>query len=309
MDVMKKQIGGQHYKDHAIQPWDIIDIFKLNFYEGNALKYLLRRKDNRIEDLGKCIHYLEKQIVLISPDEEMKKYIEECFEEDTRDIVTPHYNSEEEIDVMKLLRNRDVDAQKWAKAFMQMIVSKGVEIDEGLMISWFANAIMTALDKCNEEKPNDSRETSSEGIEADAEETKEIRTDPTIRGTKVGEDSVVLRRCEELQECSDSNSEECSARCDTSSPSPEGESNSDELSQCEEAFTVTEVRPDSGGRGSQVGGRVSEIFNDLARVEKAVRLLRYDIQLRNIDTGNICKSLSDVGSQLQIALEKIRNLQ
>lgn len=53
-------IGNSDYSQHSIQPWDIIDEYKLNYYEGNVLKYLLRRKDNRKEDLKKTMHYLEK---------------------------------------------------------------------------------------------------------------------------------------------------------------------------------------------------------------------------------------------------------
>ena len=60
--IQGKQIGGYHYVKHAIQPWDIIDEYKLNYYEGNALKYLLRNKGMRVEDLKKAIHYLEKEI-------------------------------------------------------------------------------------------------------------------------------------------------------------------------------------------------------------------------------------------------------
>jgi len=57
-----KQVGGSHYKKHSIQPWDIIDGYKLGFYEGNVLKYLLRDKGNKKEDLEKAVHYLEKII-------------------------------------------------------------------------------------------------------------------------------------------------------------------------------------------------------------------------------------------------------
>lgn len=57
--VELKQIGGNHYLN-KIQPWDIIDSWELNFYEGNILKYLLRDKNNRVEDLKKLIHYAEK---------------------------------------------------------------------------------------------------------------------------------------------------------------------------------------------------------------------------------------------------------
>ena len=57
-----KQIGGNHYAKHTIQPWDIIREYELDYFEGNALKYLLRQKDNRLEDLQKAAHYLEECI-------------------------------------------------------------------------------------------------------------------------------------------------------------------------------------------------------------------------------------------------------
>jgi hypothetical protein len=54
--------GGDHYAKHTIQPWDIIREYELDYFEGNALKYLLRQKDNRLEDLQKAAHYLEECI-------------------------------------------------------------------------------------------------------------------------------------------------------------------------------------------------------------------------------------------------------
>lgn len=60
--MINRQVGGTHYSKHTIQPWSIIDEYKLNYYEGNILKYLLRRKDNRKLDLLKAQHYLEKLI-------------------------------------------------------------------------------------------------------------------------------------------------------------------------------------------------------------------------------------------------------
>lgn len=62
MSAKDKQIGGSHYKVYKVQPWDIIEEYGLNFWEGNALKYLLRRKKDRVEDLRKAIHYLEYEI-------------------------------------------------------------------------------------------------------------------------------------------------------------------------------------------------------------------------------------------------------
>ena len=57
------QVGGEHYIKYAIQPWDIIDCYGMSFYEGSALKYLLRYRDkNGIEDLKKARHYIDKLI-------------------------------------------------------------------------------------------------------------------------------------------------------------------------------------------------------------------------------------------------------
>lgn len=61
--ALAKQEGGDHYKRMALQPWEIIDALHLNFYEGNALKYLLRYRDKGgVESLKKAIHYIEKMI-------------------------------------------------------------------------------------------------------------------------------------------------------------------------------------------------------------------------------------------------------
>lgn len=57
----KKQVGGEHYAKHTIQPWDIIKEYNLGFFEGNVIKYILRAPDkNGIEDLEKALHYLEE---------------------------------------------------------------------------------------------------------------------------------------------------------------------------------------------------------------------------------------------------------
>jgi len=56
-----RQEGGDHYQNKAIQPWDYIVSNNLDFFEGNALKYLTRWKQkDGVKDLKKCMHYLEK---------------------------------------------------------------------------------------------------------------------------------------------------------------------------------------------------------------------------------------------------------
>lgn len=58
-----KQVGGNHYSKHRIQPFDIIREYGLDFFEGNVIKYILRHKDkNGLEDLEKAKHYLEEMI-------------------------------------------------------------------------------------------------------------------------------------------------------------------------------------------------------------------------------------------------------
>jgi hypothetical protein len=57
--VQNRQVGGDHYVRHAIQPWDIWREYNLDPWEASALKYLLRRKGKRLEDLEKCRHCLD----------------------------------------------------------------------------------------------------------------------------------------------------------------------------------------------------------------------------------------------------------
>lgn len=57
--IEHKQVGGNHYFN-AIQPWDIIRAWDLNYWEGNIVKYTLRHKGKgKIEDLEKARHYLD----------------------------------------------------------------------------------------------------------------------------------------------------------------------------------------------------------------------------------------------------------
>jgi hypothetical protein len=57
------QVGGSHYKDKTIQPWDYIIANDLGYLEGNVVKYVTRWKTkNGIEDLKKAQHYLSKLI-------------------------------------------------------------------------------------------------------------------------------------------------------------------------------------------------------------------------------------------------------
>ena len=56
----RHQVGGDHYKNKAIQPIDYIIANELGFCEGNVVKYITRYKDkNGLEDLKKAKQYIE----------------------------------------------------------------------------------------------------------------------------------------------------------------------------------------------------------------------------------------------------------
>lgn len=61
------QIGGTHYKQHNLEPWDAITSWEkdgaIGYLEGNAIKYIVRHKSKgKKADLEKAIHYLQKYI-------------------------------------------------------------------------------------------------------------------------------------------------------------------------------------------------------------------------------------------------------
>ena len=59
------QIGGDHYKEKSIQPWDFIAANQLGYFEGHIVKYVSRWQDKGgINDLKKARHYLDKLIEL-----------------------------------------------------------------------------------------------------------------------------------------------------------------------------------------------------------------------------------------------------
>jgi hypothetical protein len=62
------QIGGDHYKNMGVEPWDVVDTWpleqRIGYYRGGALKYLMRMgtKDEQLQEIKKGQHYMEKLI-------------------------------------------------------------------------------------------------------------------------------------------------------------------------------------------------------------------------------------------------------
>lgn len=58
--ALDTQQGGNHYKDLAIQPVEYIFHNRLEYLEGNVVKYVTRhRNKNGAEDIRKAIHYCQ----------------------------------------------------------------------------------------------------------------------------------------------------------------------------------------------------------------------------------------------------------
>jgi hypothetical protein len=59
----QRQIGGNHYKNFTIQPYEFISKNNLSFFQGCVVKYVCRYlHKNKIEDLEKIMHYCELEI-------------------------------------------------------------------------------------------------------------------------------------------------------------------------------------------------------------------------------------------------------
>ena len=63
--ALDTQIGGEHYKNYAIQPVEFITKNKLGFLEGCVIKRICRYEDkNGLEDLRKAKHEIDLLIEL-----------------------------------------------------------------------------------------------------------------------------------------------------------------------------------------------------------------------------------------------------
>jgi hypothetical protein len=70
----RRQVGGDHYQQLAIQPWDAMAAWMTpeqfaGFLRGNIIKYIARNKGG-LEDLQKAMHYLDKLISVQSATEQ-----------------------------------------------------------------------------------------------------------------------------------------------------------------------------------------------------------------------------------------------
>ena len=82
MSTYKKQVGGRHYMDMVMQPSEFINKNKLQFAEGNAIKYICRHANKgEVQDLEKAKHYID---MIIERDYTAPKEKEETWVEGYR---------------------------------------------------------------------------------------------------------------------------------------------------------------------------------------------------------------------------------
>jgi hypothetical protein len=58
-------VGGAHYVEMAIQPWEVMQLVLtheefVGYLKGNIIKYSLRQGRKESDDAGKAKHYMQK---------------------------------------------------------------------------------------------------------------------------------------------------------------------------------------------------------------------------------------------------------
>lgn len=83
MAANDKQIGGSHYKTNGLEHWDMVVHFKLDYFQGQITKYVMRWRDKGgISDLEKAQHFLEKYMEVAKKEQDaMDQTIAEAKEE------------------------------------------------------------------------------------------------------------------------------------------------------------------------------------------------------------------------------------
>jgi hypothetical protein len=65
MSADNEQVGGDHYKTMAMQPWEVMEAVLtheefIGFLKGNIIKYAMRNGRKDSDDAGKAKHYKKK---------------------------------------------------------------------------------------------------------------------------------------------------------------------------------------------------------------------------------------------------------
>lgn len=74
--ALDTQVGGSHYRDMAVQPWQALEAWLTaeeyrGYHKGVAIAYLAReRQKGGVEDIKKAIHHLQRYVEMHPKDTE-----------------------------------------------------------------------------------------------------------------------------------------------------------------------------------------------------------------------------------------------
>lgn len=72
----KEQVGGDHYRDMAIEPWEYAEANGLSFLQGNIIKYVSRYKSKGgVQDLKKAKHCIDLLISIYPPESDHPDFV------------------------------------------------------------------------------------------------------------------------------------------------------------------------------------------------------------------------------------------
>lgn len=62
-EANKRQVGGNHYKKHVLEHWDLVALYGWDYFQARSIAYIMRWRDKGgIADLEKARHFIDKCI-------------------------------------------------------------------------------------------------------------------------------------------------------------------------------------------------------------------------------------------------------
>lgn len=137
--------------------------------------------------------------------------------------------------------------------------------------------------------------TPEEGYEKTSEEIREAPTRDTTRSASEWEDTEFSNVLEEILKDFSRDPEVSIERHSLGGNTVTiVKRHRSKLSSSEEPATERELRPDCCGREPQMDREISEAVSAMERFEEHIRIVRHDIQLGNIDAGDVRQLVSNL---------------
>jgi hypothetical protein len=82
-----RQVGGAHYTQMAITPWDVVDTWpmeqRIGAYRFGTLKYTMRlgQKDMSVQEAKKGLHFMEKLVETLEEQEKESQKLSNTYQQ------------------------------------------------------------------------------------------------------------------------------------------------------------------------------------------------------------------------------------